>query len=128
MATSITPRTCNANEVLRERKIRTWYASPNAAMLLLESEFESSFAPDIFDKAMLKVEYPFCLPIEGDDDEYEIISDVICLIQLKTLHVTSTNQDEETHKRLSTQGSWPGYSVQRMTSTDRYVPGDVVFH
>ena len=96
-------------------------------MLLLESEFESSFAPDIFDKAMLKVEYPFCLPIEGDDED-EIISDVICLIQLKTLHVTSTNQDDETHKRLSTQGSWPGYSVQQTTSTDRYVPGDVVFH
>ena len=63
-------------------------------MLLLESEFESSFAPDTFDKAMLKVEYPFCLPIEGDDED-EIISDVICLIQLKTLHVTLTNQDEE---------------------------------
>ena len=75
---------------------------------------------------MLKVEYPFCLPIEGDDED-EIISDVICLIQLKTLHVTSTNQDEETHKRLSTQGSWPGYSV-KTTSTDRYVPGDAVFH
>ena len=53
-------------------------------MLLLESEFESSFAPDIFDIAMLKVEYPFCPRIEGDDDEYEIISAVICLIQLKT--------------------------------------------
>ena len=47
---------------------------------------------------------------EGDD-EYEIISAVICLIQLKTLHVTLTNQDDKTYKRLSMQGSWPGYSV-----------------
>ena len=42
--------------------------------------------------------------------------------------VIPTIQDEETHKRLSTQGSWPGYSVHMTTSTDRYVPGDVVFH
>ena len=53
-------------------------------MLLLESEFESSFAPDIFDIAMLEVEFPFCLWIEGDDDELEIVSAVICLTQMKT--------------------------------------------
>ena len=59
MATSTTPRTCNAHEVLRERKMQTWYASPNAAMLLLESEFESSFAPDIFDNVCWKLSIPF---------------------------------------------------------------------
>ena len=59
-------------------------ASSDSAMLLLESELASNFVPVIFYIAMLKLEYPFCLRIEGDDDELEIISAVICLTQMKT--------------------------------------------
>ena len=96
-----TPQACNVREacdsiwamftIHLERKIRTWRASSNSAMLLLESELESSFAPRYLSK---KDEYPFCCSIEGD--KYATISAAICLIQLKTLQVTSTTHDEET--------------------------------
>jgi len=100
-----TPQACNAREacdsiwamftIHLERKIRTWRASSISAMLLLESKLESSFAPR---HLLKKDEYPFCCSIEGD--EYATISTVICLIQLKTLHITSTTHDEENVKEI----------------------------
>ena len=80
MAMSIALRSCYAREVWehnqlsavsRKHKIWNWQASPNAAMLHLESELES-FAPSIFDEVMLKISIPFVFD-EGDD-EYAIIS------------------------------------------------------
>merc|ERR1719491_1307755 len=73
-----------------ERKIRTWQGV-NSAMLLSESDLESSFAPRYLSK---KDRYPFCCSIEGD--KYATISAAICLIELRTLHVTSTTHEEET--------------------------------
>ena len=106
-----TPQACNAREacdsiwamftIHLERKIRTWRASSNSAMLLLESELESSFAPRYLLK---KDEYLFCCSIE--DDKYATICAAMCLIQLKTLHITSTTHYETVWWRDDTRCAW----------------------
>ena len=60
-------------------------------MLQLENECESSFATRYVRQCYVENECPFCPRIEGDDDEYEIISAVI-------------TQDEETHTDYPCRG------------------------